>query len=319
MKRVFITGVTGFIAGFVATALQEDGYDVAGFARLTSRTDDLNIPLYRGSLTDREAVRWAVRDFQPEVILHLGAVTPVAYSFDHPNEVVETNLLGTINLAEAARQECGGLMRFVFASSMEVYGKQPGKLIDGQYAEDPDPFVEDLDLLPMCPYAVAKLAAEDYLRYMGEAYRFPFAILRQTNTYGRTRDDRFVVEHLVKQMLQGGTVNAGEPDAVRNFIHINDVVELYRILVSDNPMKVHGEVFNIGPANGIRIRELAQKLGRLTGWDGDIRWHQLPRRPGEIFYLNSSNAKITTRTGWQPRISLDEGLKCTVANWRKLL
>jgi nucleoside-diphosphate-sugar epimerase len=306
--RVFVTGVTGFIGGHLARALATDGHEVGGFARLTSRLDaDFPGRLYRGSLTDREAVRWAVRDFQPAAVLHLGAITPVAYSFDHPQEVVETNLLGTINLAEAVRRETA-CERFIFASSMEVYGQQVGRT---------EPFVETDVPTPSCPYAVAKHACEKYLEYLGQSYQFPWLALRQTNCYGRTADNRFIVEALITRMLKGGNVEAGEPTPVRNFIHVDDLVALYRRLLTVPSDEMCYNVYNTGPANGLTITELARKIKTLTKYPGKISWHKLPPRPGEVFYLNSVNDKVVAKTGWKPRVSLDEGLQRTVDFWRE--
>ena len=131
MERVFITGVSGFIGSYIADKLINNGYKVAALLRHTNR---LNYPsvqrllnrmtFYYGSLTDFAAVRWAISNFKPDYIIHLGAITPVAYSFDHPHEVTETNYIGTINMAESAKKECPNLKKFIFASSVEVYGYQ---------------------------------------------------------------------------------------------------------------------------------------------------------------------------------------------------
>ena len=131
MERVFITGVSGFIGSYIADKLINNGYKVAALLRHTNR---LNYPsvqrllnrmtFYYGSLTDFAAVRGAISNFKPDYIIHLGAITPVAYSFDHPHEVTETNYIGTINMAESAKKECPNLKKFIFASSVEVYGYQ---------------------------------------------------------------------------------------------------------------------------------------------------------------------------------------------------
>lgn len=307
--RVLVTGVTGFIGGFLAESLVKSGYEVAGFARMTSNTQvSQGISLYRGSLTDRESVRWAVKDFQPEVVCHLGAITPVAYSFDHPGEVIETNLLGTVNLSEACMREAPSLRRFLFASSMEVYGDQSGSL---------GPYDEETPTRPSCPYAVAKLACEKYLDYLGRHHDFPWVALRQTNAYGRNHDSRFVIEGLLRQMLAGGEVVAGDPKPYRNFMHVEDLVSLYLRLVSMDFDRVKGTFYTVGPDCPISIKDLSKKLAALTGWEGSIKWNTLPKRPGEIFYLNSSNRKISSRTGWHPEISLQKGLEGVVEAWRR--
>ena len=308
--KIFITGMSGFIGSYLAESLLNDGHEVAGLLRQTNR---LNYPsvkrlagraeFHYGSLTDYAAVRHSLREFRPDVICHLGAITPVAYSFEHPHEVTETNYLGTINLAEAALKECPTLKRFIFASSMETYGFQDKR----------DAFVESDEQHPACPYAVAKVAGEKYLQYLHYAHKFPAVCLRQTNCYGRKENDYFIVEAAITQMLRGNTINLGAAEPVRNFLFIDDLVDLYKVLMTAT--NVNGEVFNTGPDNGLRIDELVQKIAGLMNWNGQINWNTRPRRPGEIFYLNSSNAKITQATGWEPKVDLTEGLQRTIKLW----
>lgn len=317
--RVLVTGVTGFVGGFLAQALLLQGHYVAGFARMTSRFDVPNVKLYRGSLTDQEAVGWAVSDFQPEAVCHLGAITPVAYSFDHPNEVIETNLLGTVNLAEACLKEAP-VKRFIFASSMEVYGQQWETIAAGlARAPRSRPYTEEDPTSPSCPYAVAKLACEKYLDYLGKHHGFPWVALRQTNAYGRPRtDSRFVVEALLRQMLTGGDVRAGAPRPIRNFMHIDDLVALYvRLLTMDDFKSLSGAFYTVGPDNAIAIEDLVELLAESVGWNGKVVWNTLPKRPGEIHYLSSTSSRISGLTGWHPRVSLKDGLARTVAEWRK--
>lgn len=313
--RVFVTGVSGFIGSYLAEALLKQGHEAAGFMRQTNR---LNYPsvkklagrveFHYGSLTDYSAVKQALREFQPEAICHLGAITPVAYSFDHPHEVTETNYVGTMNLAEAARKECPALKRFIFASSMETYGFQAKR----------DPFVETDESKPACPYAVAKVAGEKYLQYLHYAHKFPAVSFRQTNAYGRKENDYFVVEAIITQMLKGKEINLGDGRPIRNFIFIDDLVELYlKMIVADS--SVNGEVFNTGPDNGLSIEELASEIKLLLGWQGKINWNTRPKRPGEIFYLNSSPEKAERFLGWSPSVSLKSGLIRTIEIWEKNL
>jgi nucleoside-diphosphate-sugar epimerase len=309
--RVLVTGVTGFIGSYLAEALLRQGHIVAGFMRQTNR---LNYPaiarlrgqieFHYGSLTDVSAIRQCLRDFQPEAICHLGAITPVAYSFDHPHEVTETNYVGTVNLAESARRELPNLQKFLFASSMETYGFQDKR----------EAFTEEDPSHPACPYAVAKVAAEKYLQYLHYAHRFPVVSFRQTNAYGRKENDYFVVEAIITQMLKGGDVNLGDSRPMRNFIFIDDLVEIYCRMLKAGP-ETHGEVYNTGPDNAVSIAELADRIKLLIGWEGEIHWNTRPRRPGEIFYLNSTNVKLGVALGWLPVVSLTNGLAKTIEIW----
>lgn len=313
--RVFLTGVTGFIGSYLAEALLAQGHEVAGLMRQTNRLNYPSVQKLRGrvefhygSLTDYSAVRQALREFKPEAICHLGAITPVAYSFDHPHEVTETNYIGTINLSEAAMKECQNLKRFIFASSMETYGFQSKR----------EAFVETDESLPACPYAVAKVASEKYLQYLHYAHKFPAVSFRQTNAYGRKENDYFVVEAIITQMLKGKEINLGDPRPVRNFIFIDDLVNLYLAMLTADET-VNGQVFNTGPDNGLTIEELAIKIKRILNWQGAINWNTRPRRPGEIFYLNSSAQKAKKFIGWEAGVELTEGLQRTVELWDGVL
>lgn len=313
--KVLLTGITGFIGSYLAEALLASGHEVAGFIRQTNR---LNYPSFArlkgkvefhyGSLADYHACAQAVREFRPDAVCHLGAITPVAYSFEHPHEVTETNYLGTMNLAEAALKHCPNLQRFIFASSMETYGFQDKRTA----------FIETDESRPACPYAVAKVASEKYLQYLHYAYQFPAVSFRQTNAYGRKENDYFVVEAIITQMLKGNEINLGDPRPLRNFLFISDLVDLYLAML-EAPASVHGEVFNTGPDYALSIRDLATKCAAIIGWDGAINWNTRPRRPGEIPYLNSSNQKVSQAIGWQPKIDLIDGLARTVEIWAEQL
>lgn len=313
--RILVTGISGFLGGYLAERLLAEGHEVAGYVRQSNR---LNHPsfqkllgrarMYNGSLTDTHSVAWTLRDFQPEAIFHLGAVSPVAYSFDHPQEVTETNYLGSVNLFESALRECKALKRVVFASSMETYGHNPKR----------DAFTEDDVQMPAAPYAVAKVAAEKYVQYLNYAHKFPGVAIRQTNAFGRKENDYFVVEAIITQMLKGKTCNLGDPRPVRNFIYVDDLLDLYVKLLHAGP-EVNGHVFNSGPDNGLTISELAHKIKSILGWDGQINWNTRPVRPGEIFYLNSSAEKAKRMLGWEPKVELSDGLSRTIEIWAENL
>ena len=319
-KRLLITGISGFIGNELAEKAVKQGYEVAGIIRQSYRYNDAinrmkgNVKLYEGSLNDYARIVNVVSDFVPDFVAHLGAITPVSYSFDHPWEVINTNLIGTVNLTEALKTYCPNLKKFVFASSMETYGHQP------ELHEKFIPFDEETEQHAACPYSVAKIGAEKYVKYLNYAYKFPGISLRQTNTYGRRDNDYFVLEQFITQMLQNkDIVNFGQPTPVRNFLFIDDLVDLYLTLFDCDNKKILGESFTIGPPNGITIGNLAKMIAEKLDWHGKINWNTREIRDGEIYYLNSDNKKITKMTGWKPKISLDEGLDKTISYWKNKL
>jgi UDP-glucose 4-epimerase len=244
-----------------------------------------------------------IADLQPEIVIHLAAKTEVAWSFEDYLDVSQVNYLGTVALAEANRRLNPNLRLFVMASTMETYGHQDHWVS----------FTEVTPQYPMAPYAVAKVACEKYLAYMDYAYGFPYTILRQTNTYGRSDNDFFVVERILTQMLRGDGCRLGDPMPWRNFLHIDDLVALYRRVVED---RLVGETFVTGPDNALSIGDLAELCRKTTGYAGDIEWHTIPKRPGEIYFLSSNPVKAERMLGWTPKVGLDEGLSRTADLWR---
>ena len=286
---ILITGSSGFIGQHLVKAFSDRDVFCA---------TEANMNLRNPSMIDE-----VIADIQPEVVIHLAAKTEVAWSFDDYLDVSAVNYLGTVALVEANRRLNPNLRLFVMASTMETYGHQDHWI----------PFTEDTPQYPAAPYAVAKVACEKYLAYMDYAYGFPYTILRQTNTYGRPDNDFFVVERILTQMLKGESVRLGDPDPWRNFLFIDDLVALYRAVVEQRPV---GETFVTGPDNALSIGDLAEQCRGVTGYAGDIEWHTIPKRPGEIYFLSSSPEKARRMLGWTPRVGLEEGLSRTADLWR---
>lgn len=317
--KILITGISGFIGYELAERCLRDGYEVAGLIRQHPQQPEAvqqlkgRVKLYEGSLTDYARLVNIVDDFYPDYVAHLGAITPVSYSFDHPFEVTKTNYVGTVGLTEALKRHCPDLKKFIFASSMETYGHQP------EMHKNFTPFDENTPQMAACPYACAKIASEKYVKYLSYAYKFPGISLRQTNTYGRKFDSYFVVEAFITEMLKNEKVaNFGQPTPVRNFIYIDDLVDLYMTLFKSSP-KLHGNEYTIGPPNGITIKELADIIRRKLEWKGKINWYTREIRDGEIYYLNSTNKRITLLTGWKPKTTLSKGLDKTILYWKEKL
>ena len=202
--KIFVTGMTGFLGEQLAKKLLERKHKLSTLVRNVSSADRpvaqntelmirgekfQGVTYYYGDLTDYLTVYDSITDFQPDVIIHLGAQTSVAYSFTHTFEVFNVNFLGTANIAEAARRGVPKLKRFIFSGSVEEYGIQ-----------NKFPIKETAELRAASPYGVSKIGAEKFLRYLYEAYGFPSIIFRNTNSYGRKHNHQFVIESIIYQM-----------------------------------------------------------------------------------------------------------------------
>jgi len=309
--RILVTGTTGFVGSRLLERLAEiGGHDLYSLQRyVTGRYvlgADHGVKVIFCDLRDHFAVKCAIREVQPEVVFHLAAISPVSYSYDHPNEVLEANLTGTVNLAEACLREVPHFKHFLFASTSETFGNGPA------------PKREDTPQSPNSPYSVSKHAAEKYVMYMWDAYKFPMTVLRPFNTYGRRDNTHFLVERMLVQMLRGDTVKLGDPTPERDLLYVDDHVEAY-VTCFAKPQASIGQAFNFCTGEKLTVRELADKMRALTGFKGQILWDTIPRRPLDIQVLYGDSAKAKSVLGWEPKVGLDDGLRRTADFWRKKL
>lgn len=307
-ERILLTGATGFIGPRLSEKLVKNGYDVWWLLRYVTGRYVLGegVKTVFADIKDYNGVMQAMRLVRPHRIIHLAAISPVAYSYEHPMEVTETNYQGTIHLAEAARKEAPELKQFLFAGTSEEYGNQ-----------ERFPIRENAHIYPNSPYAIAKAASTLYLEYMRDAYKFPITVCRPFNTYGRTKNLHFVTERIISQMLRGERkVKLGDPDAVRDLMYVDDHVNAYMKCLCS---KAIGEVFNFCTGEGYTIMELVDLIAEYTDWVGKVVWHTIPQRPLDIHTLIGDNTKAKTKLKWKPHNSLHMGLAKTINDLKPLI
>lgn len=321
MTRVLVTGITGFIGSHLAEALVRKGYDVAGLVRPCASRDLRpiqhlleDLTLLTCDLTSYASTANAIRAIDPQIVFHLGALSPVRYSFEHPFQYQETNLIGTINIVHSLLEMPDPRShKLIAASTAEVYGIQEKK-----------PFKETLPLNPTSPYAVSKAAMDMYLRMASSAYSLDCTILRATNSYGRKFETGFIVEYLITTMLEGAKTYVGAPDSIRDYIHVSDHVNAY--LLAAEKQRAPGEVYNVGSGRGISNRDLALFIAKMVGCEeSKITFGSYPpgypMRPmhGEQPYIVLDSNKITSELGWRTTVDLEHGIKDTITYWKNRL
>ena len=303
--RLLLTGSSGFIG----TALTK---------RLENQVEIFHL---KSDLTDYKSVDTEVENINPHIVVHLAARTEVEKSFYEQLSFSETNYLGTINLIESTRK-LKNIKNFLFASTMEVYGWQP--ISDeiqktGTFSEQVV-FDEHTTPNPNAPYAVAKYACEKYLQYAHRSYGLPFTSIRQTNTYGRKDNNFFVTEAIISRMLQNpNTINLGYAEPWRNFMFIDDLIDVWMEVITQPDKCNDGLITTIGPNEPICIKDYAEKIAKKLDWQGKIIWNTQPKRHGEIYWLNSDCHLINKKVGWTPKVSMDQGLDKTIEMWRDKL
>jgi len=307
-KSILVTGAGGFIGSHLTERLAREGARVRAFVRYNSRHDVgllsllprellASIEVVSGDLRDGEAVRKAVSG--AEVVFHLGALIAIPYSYLHPREVVETNVLGTLNVLLAARDL--GTPRVVHTSTSEVYGT-------ARYV----PIDEVHPVQGQSPYSASKIGADKIAESFYRSFGVPVATIRPFNTYGPRQSARAVIPTIIAQALAGNEIRLGALDPVRDFTYVDDSVEGF-LRVGWFEQAVGQEV-NVGAGECISIGDLAARILALTGRDLPILGEEQRLRPAgsEVMTLHASAGKARQLIGWEARVTLDEGLRRTI-------
>jgi NAD dependent epimerase/dehydratase len=308
-KKVLVTGAGGFMGSHLVESLVERGASVRAFVRYNSRGDPgmlrwtlpqtiTRLELLGGDLRDAEAVRSAVEGC--EFVFHLGALISIPYSYLHPVEVAETNLIGTLNVLMACRNS--SVERLIHTSTSEVYGTAQRTPID-----------EAHPLHAQSPYSATKIGADKLAESFYCSYDLPVVTVRPFNTYGPRQSARAVIPTIVTQALGNQTICLGNLDARRDFTYVEDTVNGF--LCAATAQAVEGQTFNLGTGEEITIGDLAEKIICKAGSQARVALDPARLRPqaSEVRRLQSDNSLARERLGWSPRLSLDEGLDRTIS------
>jgi dTDP-glucose 4,6-dehydratase len=305
-KRVLITGLTGFIGSALAERLIERGAKIFSLIRLSSEEFLYKYPkdatVIKGDLRYEDDVREILKISEPEIIFHLAAFTHVGDSFQHRKECWDINFGGTVKLIEEANKY--KIEKFLFAGTSEEYGNQ-----------DEFPISEDAPLRPESPYACAKVASDLYCQMMWKAYNFPAIVVRPFNTFGRKNDRRFITEKIIHGFLTGEELLLGDPKPTRDLNYIDNTIDGY-ITISESK-KTIGEIINLGSGIETSVKDLVDMVSKLCNKKTEVKWNSFPPRPNETWRLRCDNSKAKKLVGWEPKISLENGLKLVINHWEK--
>jgi dTDP-glucose 4,6-dehydratase len=307
-KQILVTGAGGFIGSHLVEKLANSGAKVKAFVRYNSRGDPGllsmlpteiidKLDIIAGDLRDLPAVLSASSDVQ--VIFHLGALIAIPYSYKHPAEVVESNVMGTLNVLLAGREN--GVARIIHTSSSEVYGSAIRVPID-----------ETHPLQGQSPYSASKIGADKLAESFYCAYDLPVVTIRPFNTYGPRQSARAVIPSIIIQAITQYKIHLGNLEAIRDFTYVSDTVEGF--LCAAQTTGIEGKTINLGVGSEIRIKELVNEIISILGKPIEIEVDEERLRPpkSEVTRLLSDNRLARELLGWTPRVSLREGLSKTI-------
>jgi dTDP-glucose 4,6-dehydratase len=308
-REILVTGAGGFIGSHLVEELVKRGNEVRAFVRYTSSSSAGNlaylpdasrreIKIISGDIRDPDAVRSAADGC--DIIFHLAASIAIPYSYVHPREVLETNLMGTLNVLTAARDLKVG--RVIHTSTSEVYGTAQSVPIDERHP-----------LQGQSPYSASKIAADKLAESFYRSFGIPVAVVRPFNTYGPRQSDRAVIPAIIAQGLMKNEIKLGALEPSRDFTYVADTVRGFiRIAEVDEAL---GEEINLGTGRAISIGELVRMICALLGKESFQVIEESARlRPktSEVWRLEADNSKAKRLLGWEPNVALSRGLKETI-------
>jgi dTDP-glucose 4,6-dehydratase len=306
-QKVLVTGAGGFIGSALVHRLHAEGAQVRAFLRYTSRAElgllgllpgeiKSGLELIFGDLRDPDAIHSAAAGM--DIIFHLGALISIPYSYVHPVEVVQSNVLGTLNVLQACRAHgC----RLVHTSTSEVYGTALRVPID-----------EDHPLQGQSPYSASKIGADKLVESYYRAFDVDAVTVRPFNTYGPGQSARAVIPTIITQALTQDVIHLGNLEARRDFTYLTDTVDGF--IKAAQATGQAGETFNLGYGAEVTIGELAERVIELVGRPLRIEVEPQRLRPdkSEVMRLLSDNSKARAVLGWSPQVDIQTGLARTI-------
>ena len=313
MKKILITGADGFIGSHLTELMVQQGYDVKAFAYYNSFNswgwlDNLpaevksKIEVFCGDIRDPNGVRTAMEGC--DTVFHLAALIAIPFSYHSPDSYVDTNIKGTLNVLQAARQL--GTVRVLVTSTSEVYGT-------AQYV----PIDEKHPYQGQSPYSATKIGADRLAESFYRSFQLPVTIVRPFKTFGPRQSLRAVIPTIITQLLSGKSeIHLGSLTPTRDFNYVKDTVNGFlQIALSD---KTIGEEINISTQSEISIGDLAHELIRQINPQVAIVCDEERLRPekSEVNRLLGCNEKIRRLTAWEPRYTFEQGIAETIEFFR---
>lgn len=309
MKKALVTGADGFIGSHLVEKLLNDGYAVKAFTYYNSfnswgwldtlPADKLQqIEIFAGDVRDPNGVRTAMKDV--DTVFHLAALIAIPYSYHSPDSYVDTNIKGTLNILQAARDL--QVEKILVTSTSEVYGTALTVPIDETHPRQ-----------GQSPYSATKIGADSMAEAFYRSFNLPVVTVRPFNTYGPRQSARAVIPTIITQLLNGyRQIKLGALHPTRDLVFVKDTVAGFAEIAKNDALI--GQEVNIATNAEISIGDLAHKIIDLMDVQAEIVSDDVRLRPekSEVERLMGSNRKLTSATDWRPQYTLDQGLQETI-------
>ncbi len=305
-EKVLVTGADGFIGSHLVELLLAEGYEVRALSVYNSFNywgwlEDIRHPrleVVNGDVRDAAFCRHITKGCS--IVFHLAALIAIPYSYVAPESYVDTNITGTLNMCQAAR-DCG-VERIIVTSTSEVYGTAQYVPIDERHPRQ-----------PQSPYSATKIGADAIAMSFYNAFALPVVIARPFNTYGPRQSARAIIPTIITQIADGAReIQVGDLTPTRDFNFVRDTCRGFLALA--RAKGIEGEEINIATGTEVSMQDTLQLIASLM--NADVRWVQDPARirpaKSEVFRLCGDNTKITSLTDWRPSVSLADGLRETI-------
>ena len=308
-KKILVTGADGFIGSHLTEALIDSGYDVRAFVcynsfnsygwlDTVSKEIKSKIEFFPGDIRDPNGVREAMKGV--EIVFHLAALIAIPFSYHSPDSYIDTNVKGTLNIIQAARDN--NVKRVLVTSTSEVYGTALFV-----------PITELHPKQPQSPYSASKIGADAIADSFYRSFELPITIVRPFNTFGPRQSARAVIPTIISQLLNGAKeIKLGDISPTRDLLFVKDTVNGFMKIAKCD--ELIGHEVNIATQSEISVGDLAQRLISIINPNAKIITDALRLRPekSEVFRLFGSNEKLKSYTDWNQKFTLEEGLKETI-------
>ncbi len=313
-KKILVTGADGFIGSHLVEELVKNGYSVKAFVMYNSfnswgwldtlHKDILDkVEVIAGDIRDSNFVNIAMKGI--DVVFHLAAMITIPFSYQAPENYIDTNIKGTLNVLLAAKNN--NVERVLTTSTSEVYGTAEYTPIDEKHP-----------LNAQSPYSASKIGADKIAESFYKSFDTPVTIVRPFNTYGSRQSARAIIPTIITQLLNGNKeIKLGDLNPTRDLVFVKDTVMGF-IKIAES-VRTIGKEINIATGTDISIGDLAKKIISLISPDAQIVTDKQRIRPkkSEVMRLLGSNDRLREITGWVPEYSLKRGLKETIEWYRE--